>query len=79
MWREEELRQIFQWLSGMLWYGIEEKGLTADSEGFVALEDVCRACQRHDKAVIYMAAVNSVGKDRPRFEFCGEQLRIRLH
>ena len=65
----EELRQISHRLSGILRYRVEEKGLTADSEGFVPFEDVCRACHRHDRRVIYTAAVNSVGEDGPRFEF----------
>ena len=71
----EELRQISHRLSGILRYRVEEKGLTADSEGFVPFEDVCRACHRHDRRVIYTAAVNSVGKDGPRFEFRGNNVQ----
>ena len=71
----EELRQISHRLSGILRYRVEEKGLTADSEGFVPFEDVCRACHRHDRRVIYTAAVNSVGKDGPRFEFRGDDVQ----
>ena len=74
----EELRRISHRLSGILRYRVEEKGLTADSEGFVPFEDVCRACHRHDRRAIFTAAVNSVGEDGPRFEFRGDNVQGRF-
>ena len=67
----DELRQISQRLTRILRYRIAQEGLTADSEGFVRFEDVCRACGRYDREEILTAAENSVGEDGPRFEFRG--------
>ena len=70
--RRNEQEVISHRLSRILRYELVARRLAADSEGFVFFQDVCRQCNRHNPAVVYQAALNSVGSDGQRFEVRGD-------
>ena len=68
----DEQRVISHRLTRILRYELVERGLAADSEGFVSFHDVCRQCDRHSPSVVYQAALNSKGRNGQRFEVRGD-------
>ena len=68
----DEQRVISHRLTRILRYELVERGLAADSEGFVSFQDVCRHCDRHSPSVVYQAALNSKGRNGQRFEVRGD-------
>ena len=69
MLREDGDRGISHRLCRILRYKLEERGLAANSDGFVSLRDLMTQFSRYNQEDVRRVAVNSIGRDdRPRFE-----------